>query len=109
MVRTIRQPHAGGRRAMSEPDVLLERIQSFNRARGGGVVQKAARGYSLRSERSGAPIARLRPTRDGERVQVLWWNGERWGASGPFGMATSECRKFRVWVGRLIPFRPWLV
>lgn len=74
---------------MSEPDVLLERIQSFNRARGGGVVvQKAARGYSLRSERSGAPIARLRPTGDGERVEVLWWNGERWGASGPFGMAT---------------------
>ena len=29
---------------MSEPDALLERIQSFNRARGGGVVvQKAAR------------------------------------------------------------------
>jgi hypothetical protein len=74
---------------MSEPDVLLERIQSFNRARGGGVVvQKAARGYSLRSERSGAPIARLRPTAMGERVEVLWWNGERWGASGPFGMAT---------------------
>src|SRR4028119_2096223 len=105
MVRTIRQPHASGRRAMSEPDALLERIQSFNRARGGGVVvQKAARGYSLRSERSGAPIARLRPTGDGKRGEglggeggpaggcegggVLWWNGERWGASGPFGMAT---------------------
>ena len=74
---------------MSEPDVLLERIQSFNRARGGGVaVQKAARGYSLLSERSGAPIARLRPTGDSERVAVLWWTGERWGASGPFGMAT---------------------
>ena len=21
-------------------------------------------------------------------VQVLWWNGERWGASGAFGIAT---------------------
>lgn len=21
-------------------------------------------------------------------VQVLWWNGERWGASGPFGVVT---------------------
>ena len=58
---------------MSEPDVLLERIPSFNRARGGGVgVQKAARGYSLLSERSGAPMARLRPTGEGERVQVQW-------------------------------------
>ncbi len=74
---------------MSEPDVMLKRIQSFNEARGGGVVvQKAARGYSLLSERSGAPIARLRPTGDGDKVQVLWWTGERWGASGPFGIAT---------------------
>jgi len=22
------------------------------------------------------------------KVQVLWWNGQRWGASGPFGVAT---------------------
>jgi hypothetical protein len=74
---------------MSEPDVMLKRIQSFNEARGGGVVvQKAARGYSLLSERSGAPIARLRPIGDGDSVQVLWWNGDRWGASGPFGIAT---------------------
>ena len=68
---------------------MLERIKSFDRARGGGVmVQKAARGYSLLSERSGAPVARLRPTGDGDKVQVLWWNGERCGASGPFGTVT---------------------
>jgi hypothetical protein len=72
---------------MSGADAMLERIKSFNRTRGGGVVvQKAARGYSLLSERSGAPIARLRPTGDGDTVQVLWWNGERWRASGPFGI-----------------------
>jgi hypothetical protein len=89
MVRTIGEPDAGGRRAMSGADAMLERIQAFNRARGGGVViEKAARGYSLRSECSGAPIARLRPTGDGDKVQVLWWNGERWGASGPFGIVT---------------------
>ena len=76
---------------MSEPDALLERIQSFNRTRGGGVaVQKAARGCSLLSERSGAPIARLRPTGDGERVQVLWWNGERWELQVP--SAWPPCR-----------------
>ena len=74
---------------MSGADAMLEHIKAFNRARGGGVVvEKAARGYSLRSERSGAPIARLRPTGDGERVEVLWWNGERRGASGPFGIIT---------------------
>jgi hypothetical protein len=74
---------------MSGADAMLEHIQAFNRARGGGVVvQKVARGYSLRSERGDAPIARLRPTGDGDKVQVLWWNGERWSASGPFGMVT---------------------
>ena len=83
---------------MSEPDALLERIQSFNRTRGGGVVvQKAARGYALISERSGAPIARLRPTGDGERVQVLWWRREARGNPGPFGrevMPLNEALEF---------------
>jgi hypothetical protein len=49
---------------------------------------KAARGYSLFSARTGTPIARLRPTGGTDQVQVLWWNGERWRASGPFGIAT---------------------
>ena len=58
-------------------------------ARGGGVVvRKAARGYSLFSARTGGPIARLRPTGGADQVQVLWWDGERWRASGPFGLAT---------------------
>ena len=74
---------------MFEADAMLEHIQAFSRARGGGVVvQKVARGYTLLSERSRAPIARLRPTGDGDKVQVLWWTGERWRASGPFGMVT---------------------
>ena len=74
---------------MPKSDPVRERIKAFNQARGGGVlVHKAGRGYSLLSERTGAPIARLRPTGDADKVQVLWWNGERWGASGPFGIAT---------------------
>ena len=70
-------------------DDMLERFEEFNRARGGGViVRKVARGYTLLSERTGTPVARLRLTGDGDKVQVLWWNGVRWGASGPFGVAT---------------------
>ena len=45
-------------------------------------------GYSLLSRRTGAPVARLRPTDDPAKVQVLWWNGERWKAPGPFGTTT---------------------
>ncbi|WP_211102428.1 hypothetical protein [Azospirillum brasilense] len=70
-------------------DAMLKRIEGFNQARGSGVIVcKVARGYTLLSKRTRAPVARLRPTGDGDTVQVLWWNGERWGASGPFGIAT---------------------
>jgi len=70
-------------------DPMRARIETFNQARGGGVaVHKAGRGYSLTSERTGAPLARLKPTGDADKVQVLWWNGQRWGAPGPFGSMT---------------------
>jgi len=68
---------------------MRERIEAFNQARGGGVaMHKAGRGYSLTSENTGAPVARLRPTEEADKVQVLWWNGQRWAASGPFGIET---------------------
>jgi len=68
---------------------MRERIEAFNQARGGGVaVHKARCCYSLTSQRTGAPLARLKPTGDADKVQVLWWNGQRWAAPGPFGIAT---------------------
>jgi hypothetical protein len=70
-------------------DPMRERIEAFNQARGGGVaVHRAGRGYTLTSQHTGAPLARLKPTGDADKVQVLWWNGQRWGASGPLGTAT---------------------
>lgn len=74
---------------MPKADALLERIEAFHYAgRGEVVVRKLARGYSLFSARTGAPLARLRPTGEADKVRVLWWNGERWGASGSFGIVT---------------------
>ena len=75
---------------MPASDPMRERIETFNQARGGGVaVHKAGRGYSLTSQRTGAPLARLKATGDADTVQVLWCNGQRWTASGPFGIATT--------------------
>jgi len=83
--------HASEGFAVPANDPLRARIEAFNRARGGGaIVRKAGRGYSLVSERTGTPIARLKPTGEADDVQVLWWNGQRWGASGPFGIATMS-------------------
>ena len=74
---------------MPASDPIRARIEAFNQARGGGVaVHKAGRGYSLLSERTGAPLARLKPTGHADTVQVFWWNGQRWAAPGPFGIAT---------------------
>ncbi len=66
---------------MPVSDPMRARIEAFNQARGGVAVHKAGRGYSLTSERTGVPIARLKPTGDADKVQVLWWNGLCWGAS----------------------------
>jgi hypothetical protein len=58
---------------MPKADALLERIEAFHHAgRGEVVVRKVARGYSLFSADTGAPIARLRPTGEANKVQVLW-------------------------------------
>ncbi len=73
---------------MAKADALLERIEACHLVKGEVVVRKVGRGYSLFSARTGAPVARLRPTGEADMVQVLWWNGERWRASGPFGIAT---------------------
>ena len=53
--------------------------------RGGVEVVRANRGYTLYSRRTGAPVARLRPTGQGNKVQVLWWRRDAWGNPGPFG------------------------
>ncbi len=57
---------------MPASDPMRERIEAFNQARGGVTVHKAGRGYSLTSERTGVPIARLKPTGNADTVQVFW-------------------------------------
>ena len=42
-------------------------------------------------------MARLRPTGQADRVQVLWWRREAWGNPGPFGrevMPLDEALEF---------------
>jgi len=65
--------------------------------RGGVEVVRANRGYTLYSLRTGGPVARLRPTGQGDKVQVLWWRREAWGDPGPFGrevMPLGEALEF---------------
>jgi hypothetical protein len=66
-------------------DELRDRIAAFTFPRGGVEVVRANRGYTLYSQRTGGPVARLRPTGQDDKVQVLWWRREAWAAPGDFG------------------------
>ena len=69
--------------AMNDP--VLERIAVYPWPRGGIVARRMNRGYSLFSARTGAPVARLRPLGEGDRVEVLWWRRDAWGPAATFG------------------------
>jgi hypothetical protein len=68
-------------------DITQGRIEAFNNAHGGGVlVRKDAHGYSLFREDTGAPVARLRPAKKSDLMEVLWWSWrDRWASIGDFG------------------------
>ena len=66
-------------------DELHDRIIAYAFPRGGVEVVRANRGYTLYSRRTGGPVARLRPTGQDDKVQVLWWRGQAWAAPGDFG------------------------
>ncbi len=70
---------------MAVSDPVLERIAAYPWPRGGVQARRIRGGYTLRSTRTGAPVARLKPLPPGERVEVLWWRRNAWGPAGPFG------------------------
>ena len=80
---------------MAKVDSILDRILAFDQKKGGGIaVRKAGRGYSLFREDDGRHAARLRPTGDGDRVEVMWWSHRgKWqqvGCLGPMVMSVNE-------------------
>ena len=70
---------------MSDP--IIQRIESFRSRRGQLAAERRNRGYTLYRVSSGATVARLRPTGQNDRVEVLYWSlwKERWTNAGPFG------------------------
>ena len=70
-------------------DPIIEQIEAFRCRRGGLTAERRNRGYTLYNARSGALVARLRPTDAEGRFHVLYWSlwKERWVAGGPLGPA----------------------
>ena len=64
---------------------MRDRIATYPFPCGGVEVVRASRGYTLYSRRTDGPVARLRPTGEGDEVQMLWWRGQAWAAPGDFG------------------------
>jgi hypothetical protein len=74
-------------------DGMRDRIAAYAFPRGGVEVVCASRGYTLYSRRTDGPVARLRPTGEGDEVQVC----DSEGRLGPL-LATSaplSCRSIR--------------
>ena len=83
----------------SSADVMRSRIEAYPwpPQRGGVEVARTTKSYTLSSQRTGSPVARLRPTGQGDKVQVLWWRRDAWGNPGPFGrevMPLDEALEF---------------
>jgi hypothetical protein len=83
--RDIGQPGDLLSAVMTDP--IIQRIESFRCHRGQIAAERRGRGYTLYRASSGVPVARLRPTGQNDRVEVLYWSlwKERWTNAGPFG------------------------
>ena len=70
---------------MSDP--IIRSIESFRCRRGRLFAERRNRGYTLYRASSSAAVARLRPTGQDDRVEVLYWSlwKEKWTRAGPFG------------------------
>jgi hypothetical protein len=68
-------------------DPIIQRIESFRCPRGQLFAERRSRGYTLYRASSGAPVARLRPSGQNDRFEVLYWSlwKESWTRAGPFG------------------------
>jgi hypothetical protein len=68
-------------------DSIIQRIECFRCSRGILHAERRNRGYTLYRARSGALVARLRPTGSDDRFEVLYWSlwKDRWASTGPFG------------------------
>jgi hypothetical protein len=68
-------------------DSIIQRIDNFHCHRGRLFAERRNRGYTLNHAGSGDPVARLHPTGQADRVEVLYWSlwSETWTQAGPFG------------------------
>ena len=66
---------------------IVQRIERFCCSRGTVFAERRNRDYTLDRARAGALVARLRPTGDNDRCEVLYWSlrKNRWVSTGPFG------------------------
>jgi hypothetical protein len=55
-------------------DPIIQRVETFRCPRGQLIAERRNRGYTLYHEPSGRPVARLRPTGQDDRVEVLYWS-----------------------------------
>jgi len=65
----------------------IELIEHYKFRRGFLFAERRNRGYTLIHAQTGAPVARLRPSRRDHSFELLYWSLEKqaWAPFGPFG------------------------
>jgi hypothetical protein len=89
----VRPPSAAGDAARRithhQPDDRRDHRahRSLSLLHGAWFAERRNRGFTLCHASSGAPVARLRPTGNDDRFEVLYWSlwKERCASTGPFG------------------------
>jgi hypothetical protein len=66
-------------------DAFVSRLAAYPWPRGGVAVERARGGYTLYSQRTGAPLARLKPAGRNDQVQLFWRRRDTWATPGDFG------------------------
>ena len=94
---------------MTDPDPVLARVEAFDKEAGGGVaVEKSRGGYTLTLAETGAPIARLKPEGNGDRMRVQYWSWQgRWNDVGDMGGLVLPLDEALETIATTDVFRTW--
>ena len=94
---------------MVKPDDIIARVEQFNESHGGGVaVEQRSGGYTLLFSKTGAPIARLKPTGQKDQVRILYWSHrDRWDDATPLGGVVLPLEKALEFIAEEPIFWNW--
>ena len=93
---------------MTGPDPVLLRMEAFDRENGGVSVCRSRGGHTLVLTATQAPIARLEPEGQGDRMRPYYWSRhDRWKDVGDMGGLVLPLDEALDQIANTDIFRTW--